>query len=274
LPAAPGDQIKISFEIEAEESTNLTLQLRVSGKSINYTPEIILETREISVATGKSTLVTEFDHIMGEEQYVFVCILKNELVSVQTSNMFLTGTMMLMNRYNKSVATSGVQMPPDGIGIDSFEFWLPSRRPAQQNLAFKLSESLEPYQVSNIRNGFCRPTNAANAWVADQNDSNPCLSLSWEQSVQIKRIVLFFDSDFDHPLESTLRVHPERVVPHTVRNYRILDVDNNVIFEKSGNYQTVNEIILDQAINTSSIRIFPEHPSSNVPAAIFEVQVF
>lgn len=274
LPAASGDQINISFEVDAEETTNLNLQLRVSSKQINYTPEIILESREISVSAGKSTLSVDFDHIIGEEQYVFIIILKNEFVSVRTSKMILSGTMMLMNRYNKAVATSGVQLPPDGIGIDSFEFWLPSRRPAHQNLAFKLSGGLKPYQVSNIVNGYCRPTNRVNAWVADLNDPQPCVSLSWDNPVQIKRIVLFFDSDFDHPLESTLRVHPERVVPHTVRNYRILDAENHVIFEKSGNYQTVNEIILDQAINTSSIRIFPEHPAEYVPAAIFEVQAF
>ncbi len=274
LPAAPGDQINISFEVDADKTTNLSLQLRVSAKQINYTPEIILESREIPLAAGKSTLNVEFDHIIGEEQYVFVCILKNELVSVQTSNMFLTGTMMLMNRYNKAVATSGVQLPPDGIGIDSFEFWLPSRRPVHQNLAFKLFAALKPFKVSNLINGFCRPTNAANAWLADLNDANPCVTLSWEEPVQIKRIVLFFDSDFDHPLESTLRIHSERVVPHTVRNYRILDADGNLIFEKAGNYQTVNDVILDQAISTSSIRIFPEHPAVNVPAAIFEVQVF
>ncbi len=274
VPAASGDQIKISFEIVAKESTNLTMQLRVSAKPINYSPEIILESREISVASGKSILSIDFAHIITEEQYIFVCILKNELVSVQTSNMFLSGTMMLMNRYDKSVATSGVQLPPDGIGIDSFEFWLPSRRPAAQNLAFKLSETLEPFIVSNLINGFCRPTNAANAWVADLNDKNPCVTLKWDEPVQIKRIVLFFDSDFDHPLESTLRVHPERVVPHTVRNYKIMDSEGKLIFEKEGNYQQVNEIILETEIASSSIRIYLEHPANNVPAALFELQVF
>ncbi len=274
LPNAKGDKIKISFDIDAKESTNLTMQLRVSANPINYTPEIIIESREISVTPGKSILTTDFAHIITKDQYVFICILKNDLVSVQTSKMFLSGTMMLMNRYDKSVATSGVQLPPDGIGIDSFEFWLPSRRPAHQNLAFKLANAIEPFNVSNLINGLCRPTNAANVWVADLNDVHPSVTLTWDEPIEIKRIVLFFDSDFDHPLESTLRVHPERVVPHTVRNYRIMDADNKVIFEKSGNYQAVNEIILDHAINTSSIRIFPEHPSINVPAAIFEVQVF
>jgi hypothetical protein len=53
-----------------------------------------------------------------------------------------------------------------------------------------------------------------------------------------------------------------------------MDAEGKLIFEKAGNYQTVNEVILDKLISTSSIKIFPEHPSSSVPAAIFEVQVF
>lgn len=274
LPGAPGDQIQISFSVESEEDTILIFQLRSSEKPFNYTPEVVLETREVSVSKGRSTVTAEFDYVIGVEQYVFACILKNELVSIKTSNMFLTGTMMLMNRYNKAVATSGVQLPPDDIGIDTFEFWLPSRRPAEQNLAFKLTKSLEPFKVSNLTNGYCRPTNKTNAWVAGVEDPDPCVRLQWDQPVQIKRIVLFFDSDFDHPLESTLRVHPERVVPHTVRNYKILSDKGQLIVEKTGNYQTVNEVFFDQGITTASIEIHLEHPAHNVPVALFEIQVF
>ncbi|MEK7224770.1 MAG: FAD-binding dehydrogenase, partial [Bacteroidota bacterium] len=153
-------------------------------------------------------------------------------------------------------------------------FWLPSRRPAHQNLAMKISPGLEPFKVSTLINGFCRPTSKANAWVADLNDKDPSVKLAWTEPKQIKRIVLFFDSDFDHPLESTLRVHPERVVPHTVNDYRIMDADGNLIYEKSGNYQTINEICLENTLITSAVIIHLKHPSSDVPAALFEVQVF
>ncbi len=182
--------------------------------------------------------------------------------------------MMLMNRYDKSVATSGIQLPPDGIGIDSFEFWLPSRRPAFQNIALSISPALEPFKVSNVTNGTCRPTNRANAWVADIDDKSPTITLTWEKQIEISRIVLFFDSDFDHPLESTLRVHPERVVPHTVKNYKIMDADGKPIYEKTGNYQTINEVNFTNILKTSMITLCLEHPSSSVPAALFEIQVF
>jgi len=273
LPVAKGDKIKISLELNSEENTNVTFQLRSSHKLINYSPEVIHESLELTIKTGINSIEIEFGTQFEIDQYVFFCILKNEHISIQTSNMFLTGTMMLRNRYDKSVATSGVQLPPDGIGIDSFEFWLPSRRPAPQNIALTISPALEPYKVSNLNNGICRPTNRSNAWVADLSDENPYVTLTWKEPIEISRIVLFFDSDFDHPLESTLRVHPERVVPHTVKNYKIMDADGKLIFEKTGNYQTLNEIILEQKISTTSIKIYLEHPSSNVPAALFEVQI-
>ena len=274
LPVSVGDQISISFDLMVEEDTVLTMQLRASEKEINYTPELILESKDINVKKGQTTLLIDFEHKVIQDQYVFVCLLKNEFVSVKTSNQFLSGTMMLMNRYNKAVATSGVQEAPDGIGIDSFEFWLPSRRPAPQNLAFRLNKVLKPYRVSNLVNGLCRPTVRTNAWVADLSDSNPHISLNWDREIQIERLVLFFDSDSDHPLESTLRVHPERVVPHTVRNYKIINADGNLIAERLGNYQAVNEIILDKTIKTNAIKIYVEHPAAHVPAALFEVQVF
>lgn len=181
---------------------------------------------------------------------------------------------MLLNRYDKSVATSGVQSPPDGIGVDSFEFWLPSRRPAHQNLALQITPALKPFKVSNLNNGTFRPTNRVNAWVADISDKNPSVTLTWKEPVEISRIVLFFDSDFDHPLESTLRVHSERVVPHTVNDYKIMDESGNLLYEKIGNYQTINQIDFSSKIISSSITLYLKHPSSNVPAALFEVQVY
>jgi hypothetical protein len=274
LPITKGDKIKISLELNSEENTYVTFQLRSSHKLINYSPEVIHESLELRLKKGINSVEIEFETKFVIDQYVFFCILKNEHISIQTSNMFLTGTMMLMNRYDKSVATSGVQLPPDGIGIDSFEFWLPSRRPAPQNIALTISPALEPYKVSNLNNGICRPTNRSNAWVADINDKSPSITLTWKEPIEISRIVLFFDSDFDHPLESTLRVHLERVVPLTVRNYKIRDAEGELVFEKSGNYQTINEVNFENKIKTSAITLYLEHPSSNVPAALFEVQVY
>lgn len=274
IPVNPADILNVTLQFQANEDTVIKIQLRVSDKPQNYTPENILESQDIIVKAGFNEVTVNFNETVSQEQYAFICIERNELVAVKTSKMFLTGTMMVMNRFNKAVATSGVQSPPDGIGIDTFEFWCPSRRPAPQNLGMNIYPALEPYKSENIINGALRPTTKANAWVADLNDTKPYLQIKWQEKIEIKEMKLFFDSDFDHPLESTLRVHPERIVPHTVRDYYLVDGTKNVIYKRKGNYQTINHIIFDKSINTDSITIHLAHPSENVPAALFEVQVF
>ncbi|MDF3077568.1 MAG: FAD-dependent oxidoreductase [Sphingobacteriaceae bacterium] len=274
IPLAPNTGFKISLQLNADENTRVVVQLRLSNRVGNFTPEKILATREIDLKAGLNEVEVDFPEAVASQQYAFICLLKNELVAVQTSKMFLTGTMMIMNRYNKAVATSGIQSPPDGIGVDTFEFWVPSRRPALQNLAFQITPALEPYKVENVTNGVFRPTTGSNAWVAAQDDPSPCLTLNWPEKTRIEKITMFFDSDFDHPLESTLRVHPERVVPHSVREYKICDASGETLFQTTNNYQTVNQIFLKEPVITDTLSIYLTHPSANAPAALFEVQIF
>ena len=274
IPLSPSDDLNITLQFDADEVTSLKIELRVSNNPRNFTPETVLESHDLTVNAGFNEITVNFDKTVLQEQYAFVCIQKNDAVAVRTSKMFLTGTMMVMNRFNKAVATSGVQSPPDGIGVDTFEFWCPSRRPAPQNIGMNIYPAIEAYRCENIINGTFRPTTKSNAWVADLNDKNPSLQIKWDGKVEINEIKLFFDSDFDHPLESTLRVHPERVVPHTVRDYYLVDDAENILYKKQGNYQTIDHIRFDKAVNTSSITIYVAHPSGTVPASLFEVQIF
>ena len=74
-----------------------------------------------------------------------------------------------------------VQEPPPGSGIDGFEFWIPQRRPAGKNLAIKINPPLKVFGAQNLANGFARPTNQPNAWVADFAHEQPMIRLAWDQ---------------------------------------------------------------------------------------------
>jgi hypothetical protein len=105
-------------------------------------------------------------------------------------------------------------------------------------------------------------------------DINPTLTISWEEVQQIKRIVLWFDTDADHPLESTLRGHDERVMPGCVQAYRVWDENGVLVVEKKDNHQTRNEIVLGQILETQSLRIELSHPQPSIPAGLFGVGVY
>jgi hypothetical protein len=174
---------------------------------------------------------------------------------------------------NKAVAKGARQEPPEGSGIDSFEFWLPQRRPGGKNLAIKVDPPLRPFDGDNILNGIDRPTTQPNTWVAAATDPAPRLTLRWSEPQPIRRIELAFDTDFDHPLESVLLGHPERDLPFCVKRYRVRDAAGAILHEAGANHQTHNTVTLPEPVKTDklAIEILETH---GAPAALFAVRCY
>jgi hypothetical protein len=205
----------------------------------------------------------------------------------------VTGVLAVTQKFNRAVAKSPRQEPPPGSGIDSFEFWIPQRRPAGKNLALKISPPLEVFGAQNLTNGFARPTNQPNAWVADFAHEQPAIRLSWDKPQTIARIELSFDTDFDHPMESVLMGHPERVMPFCVREVLVavparkpvlagnangndthaLDTER-LVFEISQNHQSRVVILLKSAVTSDALELRLAAPNAHTPSAIFEVRCY
>lgn len=264
------------FVIHAESETDTTLQveLRISSKTGNHTPDITLATKEVSIHPGRNCIQLAFDAVMQEPGYAFLTIIKNPLVQLHHTQKRVTGILSVFNTINKAVSNYGKQTPPEHIGMDAFEFWCPQRRPEGHNIAFKYPTSPEIFRAENIRNGIDRPTSQPNAWVADWNDAAPQLTIEWKEPQTVSHIDLFFDADYDHPMESVLMHHPETAMPFCVRNYRVKDSAGNIIAMKKDNFHTHNAISLSKPVVTDRLIIELEHPSADVPAAVFAVRCY
>jgi hypothetical protein len=203
-----------------------------------------------------------------------VTILKNEQVKLPFSEQRITGILTVFNAINKAVSNYGKQEPLEDIGVDAFEFWCPQRRPAGKNLALKFTPALATFAAKNIRNGLQRPTNQPNAWVADTADELPSLHLSWEDPQNIKQLVLHFDSDSDHPMETVLMAHPENEMPFCVKRLRVWNDQEELVAEIVDNHQSQRKIDFAETVHTKMLRIELEHPSGLVPAALLEVRCY
>lgn len=215
---------KVTYTVDAVEVTELMAELRVSSKPHNHTPDVALKKLKLSLKAGAAQRVQlDFGAVVDEPRYAFVCLMANEKVSVHLSDQRLTGVLSVSQRFNRAVAKSPKQVPPPDSGIESFEFWLPERRPGGKNLAIELEPPLKLFRVQELTNGIGRPTRQPNAWVAAFEDEQPCLRLTWSKAQVISRVELTFDNDFDHPAESVLLGHPESVMPFCVPNVVVLD---------------------------------------------------
>jgi hypothetical protein len=216
----------------------------------------------------------EFDVTIDEPRYVFVCLMPSEHVEVAVSEHRLTGVLALHHESNRRVATSSVQTPPQDIGVECFEFWLPHRRPRGRNLAMRIDPPLASFGAEQVRSGFARPTTQSNAWVADLADPEPTLALRWDQPRTIGHVEVSFDTDFDHAMETVLMGHPERVMPMCVRSCRLIDGEGNTLAELTDNHQTRWSVALAEPVTTRELRLICEHPSPRIPASIFEVRCY
>jgi hypothetical protein len=274
LPVAAGPLPAVCFLLDAVEHTTLELQVRGSSVEGNYTPDAVIFQETVELHPGDAQEVwMRPDARAAKSGYFAYCLLRNPAVSVHTSSLRVTGVLSLSQSMNRAVAKSAMQDPPPGIGIDSFEFWLPSRRPGGRNLAVQIDPPLDLFGVENVRNGVARPTQQPNAWVAALEDSAPRLTACWPEPQRIGRIELAFDTDFDHPMESVLMGHPEREMPFCIKHYRIVDNLGKVWFERLDNHQTRNTIHLDPPLFTPllHIEILETH---GAPAAIFEARFY
>ncbi len=269
LPVSAGRMPAVAFTVEATEATTVTAELRASSRSGNYTPDRTLATRKIELRPGTGQIVNcVFDVALDRPQYVFICLMRNPAVSVKLSDRLLTGVMACYHR-----AKGAVQNPPPDSGIESFEFWYPDRRPECRNLALSIDPPLNVFRPENVINGVARPTVQPNAWVADFEDAHPQLTLEWDRPRTVREIVLGFDTDFDHPMESVLMGHREADMPFCVKRYRILDEAGRVVYHSGENHQTRNRIRLEKAVVTRSLHLEIQE-THGAPAAVFEVRCY
>jgi len=271
LPLTAGEIPLLTFFVRAEKPTRVKAVLLKSKQKGNFTPEIILAEKELELTLGEQLLGIDFKYIIKETEYYFVAFYPNEKVDIRTSQVRMTGLLTVFQKFNKAVATSSRQEAPQGIGMESFDFWLPERRPGGQNLSFTLDKPLNLYNKEHLVNGMFRPYYASNAWAADLEDPEPYIELKWDKNQEINEINLLFDTDFDHALESTLMGHPESEIPFCVKHFKILDDRGNCLKEITDNHQTRYRLKLAQPISVQSIKIVLHHPAASVPAALFGI---
>lgn len=253
---------EISVKYKAHRDTTLIVELRTSAKMENYLPEILLESQAHNILTGEGELYINFEP-SADKAFAFITFLKNENVELMMSNALISSILTIEKR--------GRQVPPENYGVEEFDFWTPRRRPDYKNIALKFHNRLSSFSTDNLKTTVFRPFVTSNCWIAEMNDKNPWLLLKWNEAQKINKIRLFFDVDYDHPLESAHREQPENIMPYCVRKFNIRDQNGTLLCDVENNYQAVYDLNLNDTGNITELKIGFEKPADNVPVALFGI---
>lgn len=262
----------VRVPVRCGKDTTLRIEIRTAKKAGNYTPELLLSRYELPVGKGEHRVEIPCEQRLQESSFVFICFMANSSIELGMSDMYLPGLTTVYNDINPSVSNYGKQAPPTGIGVESFEFWCPKRRPDNNNFALEFSTALEIYSVKELQNTYYRPYMNTNCWVADLRDCNPKLLIRMPKETDIKSVRIFFDCDYDQALEPIQMGHCDRVSPLCVREYRIKDSSGRILYHVRDNHLSYNKIPLN-AERVSEIIVELVHPSENIPASVYGIIV-
>jgi len=273
LPVQAGPAPRVTIRADVAAATRLAVSLRVSRRPDEHSPTVVLAERRILLEPGAAQDVPlDLPATFDAPRYAFWCLDANPDVAVHTTAFRVSGVLTLFHRKNGAVAKSAVQRPPDGSGMESFEFWTPERRPGGANLAARIEPPLDRFGTDQLTSGINRPSSQPNLWVADPGDPRPRLTCSWDRPQTIARIELVLDTDRDHPMESVLMGHPERVGPFCVRDFVVHDGEGRQLAHVQCNHRTRVTITLDPPATLSRLVIDAEHPGTTAPAAIVDLR--
>lgn len=274
LPVSVGKMPSITVTLDADAATSLTIELRKSSKSYNHTPDVTLQTKNITLTKGKQEITLNWDVEFDEACYAFICFMKNENVKIQYSEKRISGIVTVFNATNPAVSNYGKQEPTEDIGVETFEFWCPQRRPEGRNIAMKLSDPINLFEPENLRNGLQRPIASPNAWVADYDDKTPAINVHWNEQTKISSLELVFDADYDHPMENVIFLHPETTMPFCVTGVKVYNDKNEIIATLDDNHQNLRTITFSEPVLTENLKIELTNSNENTPVSLFEIRCY
>lgn len=271
LPLSEGQTPLFTVRVKTEENTELHVELRISSKSFNHTPDVTLAKKTIKVEKGKQDVDVEFDVRIPATCYAFLCFMKNDKVDLMFSPYRITGVLSVFNKVVPAVSNWGKQIVSEDIGIDEFEFWCPERRPDGHNIAMRISPAIASFGVDNLQSMINRPVEKPNAWVAALDDRDANLTINWSEKINVREITLFMDTDWDHPMESVQWGHSDNRMPFCADQIRLYDDQNNLLAENMTNHRTRIEFAFENEIRTSKLVLKISNSSDNVPTALFGI---
>ena len=88
----------------------------------------------------------------------------------------------------------------------------------------------------------------------------------------IRELILFTDTDYDHPMESVQWGHHDNKMPYCVDGMEII-VDGKVVHTVTDNYQAIVQIDFAEKIVAFQLQIRLINSTPNVPVALMGLQV-
>ncbi|NQX34921.1 FAD-dependent oxidoreductase [Herbiconiux sp. VKM Ac-2851] len=240
LPVDPALD-SVTFELDSEHDTEVTMELWGTGRPQNYVPLDHVLTRTVPVAAGSGTATARFDWHPSTPQNAVIVLRAAPGVSARMVGERPYGVLALEHRLAGDLPFD--EHIPEAAG-DPVLDWV-ARGLRHRGFAFSATPATHAYRPERITDGLQRPYGGPHLWATPSTApglaSPEHVQLSWAHPVTIASVRLVFNDDVD---EDLINLHHHRtdfdVVPELVTDYRLeacVDGVWQTLAEVTGNRQ-------------------------------------
>ena len=256
----------VGFLMESSEETEVTIRLRKTGRTCDFTDETDVASATSKVRAGsKSWIEFALSAETHPDSLYWIAIDKNPQTTVYGSDQFPpTGTVTLFKPFKKwhylkpAINWKNLQVTHD-----------------RWNLCLKTDPLQYPYEAENILSGVTRPDTWTNIWISDPESSFPqSVVLEFSSPVSFTTIYLTFDTNLG--LFPNLHMEPLSAQKETVRDYRLW-VEAEGEWKKIGEFRDNflrRRVHQFQRITAEKIKLEVTAAWGDPSARIFEIRVY
>lgn len=217
LPADPALG-EFRLRTEADDDTELTIELWTTGKPQNYAPIDHVSTHSAHVAAGPGEAVVDLDFHPDAPCNAVVVVRRQPGVRLVLTDGHPYGVMALRARAADDEQFDDHIPEESGQPVTDWE----ARALRGHAFAFTAAGETDAWRASRVSDGHQRPFGGPHMWSSDAGAGAAVLSLDWAEPVDVRQVRIVWNDDVDADL---INLHHHRTpwdaVPTLARDYRI-----------------------------------------------------
>lgn len=277
MPTEPGLAGEVAWLVDAEQETDMTVEVWSTGRPENYVPAALEFRTSVRVMPGLGQWVpVPLDWNPAEPQNALIIVRKNPDLTLYLSSKPMSG-LLSFERGTPARVSKELEDHDDSQPVVEWSM----KGLVRKLFCLRSAIDSRAYLPEHVIDGYKRPFGGPHMWVSERiaDGETPWLKLEWGEVQTVREIHLIFNDDVN---EDLINLHHHRtpfdIIPELVRAYRLeaLDSEGNWITLASEAFNRRRKRVhrIEEPIQSTALRLVVESTNGSDYAEVIEVRAY
>lgn len=277
MPADPGLAGQVAWLVDAEQETDMMVEVWSTGRPENYVPAALEFRTSVRIMPGQGQWVpVQLDWQPAEPQNAFIIVRKNPDLTLYLSSKPMSG-LLAFERGAPARVSKELEDHDDSQPVVEWSM----KGLVRKLFCLRSAIGSRAYQPEHVIDGYKRPYGGPHMWVSERiaDGETPWLKLEWKEVQSVREIHLIFNDDVN---EDLINLHHHRtpfdIIPELVRAYRLEALDSEgkwiTLASEALNRRRRTVHRLEEPVPCAALRLVVERTNGSDYAEVIEVRAY